>query len=419
MTTRPPKHLTLHVLLAMVLGVLFGAWLPAYAKELLFLSEIFIRLVKMVVAPIVLISIATGLGGMASMGQIGALGLRALLYFECVTTLALAFGVLIALVVAPGEGFDASTMMDSVASSSPGIGLGLGSHGAAPKGFKELVLHMVPDSAVGTLVAGDMLPVLVFAVLFGLALSRTQETSKPLMATLERLGAVFFDIINLVMVVSPVAAFGAMAYAVGQYGLLSLWALGKLLLVVYAAMVAFVMCVLGPICWFYGFSLWKLLRLIKKELAVVFATSSSESALPALIARLTEAGCQKSVAGFVVPAGYSFNLDGTSIYLSTAVLFLAQAAGVDLSWSQVLGILGILLLTSKGAAGVSGAGFVTLAATLSALPGEPIPVESLVLLVGVDRFMSAARALTNLVGNSVATVVVAKSHGLFEDRGLL
>ncbi len=414
-STRPPNRLTLQVLVAMALGVLFGVVAPHIAKELLFLSEIFIRLVKMVVAPIVLISIATGLGGMASMGQIGALGLRALIYFELVTTLALAFGVVVALVVAPGEGFDASTMMDSVASTVPG----LGHHGAAPTGFKELILHMIPDSAVGTLVAGDMLPVLVFAVLFGLALSRTAATTGPLLGSLERLGAVFFDIINLVMVVSPLAAFGAMAFAVGQYGLMSLWALGKLLLVVYIAMVAFVACVLGPICWFYGFSLWKLLKLIKKELALVFATSSSESALPALMVRLTEAGCQKSVVGFVVPTGYSFNLDGTSIYLSTAVLFLAQAAGVDLSWSQVAGILGILLLTSKGAAGVTGAGFVTLAATLSALPGEPIPVESLVLLVGVDRFMSAARSLTNLVGNSVATVVVAKSHGMYDDQGLL
>jgi aerobic C4-dicarboxylate transport protein len=256
-------------------------------------------------------------------------------------------------------------------------------------------------------------------MLFGLALSRTALTTGPLLGTLERLGAVFFDIINLVMVASPLAAFGAMAFAVGQYGLASLWALGKLLAVVYLAMVGFVTCVLGPICRLYGFSLWRLLRLIRKELALVFATSSSESALPALMGRLTQAGCQKSVVGFVVPTGYSFNLDGTSLYLSTAVLFLAQAAGVELSWQQIFGILGILLLTSKGAAGVTGAGFVTLAATLSALPGEPIPVESLVLLVGIDRFMSAARALTNLVGNSVATVVIAKSHGLYEDRGLL
>jgi aerobic C4-dicarboxylate transport protein len=327
----------------------------------------------------------------------------------------LAFGVIMALVVAPGEGFDASSMMDQVATTVPG----LSGHSAAPSGYKELILHMVPDSAVGALVAGDMLPVLVFAMLFGLALSRTALTTGPLLGTLERLGAVFFDIINLVMVASPLAAFGAMAFAVGQYGLASLWALGKLLAVVYLAMVGFVTCVLGPICRLYGFSLWRLLRLIRKELALVFATSSSESALPALMGRLTQAGCQKSVVGFVVPTGYSFNLDGTSLYLSTAVLFLAQAAGVELSWQQIFGILGILLLTSKGAAGVTGAGFVTLAATLSALPGEPIPVESLVLLVGIDRFMSAARALTNLVGNSVATVVIAKSHGLYEDRGLL
>lgn len=415
MKTTSPNRLTLQVLAAMVLGILFGAVAPQTAKELLFLSEIFIRLVKMVVAPIVLISIATGLGGMASMGQIGQLGLKALVYFEVVTTLALAFGVIMALSIAPGAGFDASTMMDQVATTVPGQG----AHTAVPHGYKELLLHMVPDSAVGTLVAGDMLPVLVFAVLFGLALSRTQATTKPLLTTLERLGHVFFDIINLVMVVSPLAAFGAMAFAVGQYGLASLWALGKLLVVVYMAMVAFVACVLAPICMFSGFSLLKLLTLIRKELALVFATSSSESALPALITRLTEAGCDKSVVGFVVPTGYSFNLDGTSIYLSTAVLFLAQAAGVELSWQQIGGILGILLLTSKGAAGVTGAGFVTLAATLSALPGEPIPVESLVLLVGVDRFMSAARALTNLVGNSVATVVIAKSQGLYQRRGLL
>jgi aerobic C4-dicarboxylate transport protein len=415
MITKLTHNLTFRVLVAMALGVALGVWAPLYAREMLFLSDIFIRLVKMVVAPIVLISIATGLGGMASMGQIGALGLRALIYFEVVTTIALAFGVLIALAIRPGAGFD----MSSVVAGAPVTIPGLAGHTPAPAGFRAMILHMVPDSAVGVLVAGDMLPVLVFAVLFGLALSRTTKTSGPLIHSLERLGAVFFDIIGLVMVLSPVAAFGAMAFAVGQYGLGSLWALGKLLLVVYFAMVAFVTLVLGPICAWYKFSLLKLLKVISGEIALVFGTSSSESAMPGVMQRLTEVGCDKSVVGFVVPAGYSFNLDGTSLYLSTAVLFLAQAASVELSWEQIFGILGILLLTSKGAAGVTGAGFVTLAATLAALPGEPIPVESLVLLVGVDRFMSAARALTNLIGNSVATVVVAKSHGLFEDRGLL
>lgn len=421
MLRRLSTNLTFQVLCAMALGVLVGTWLPDFAVQLQFLSDGFVRLVKMVIAPIVFLTIVTGLAGMGSLKEVGSLGLRALLYFELVTTVALAVGVGMALLLAPGAGFDVARHAAN-GHGAPAALSQLGTHGpnlTAASDFRSTVLHLVPDSAVGALAGSDLLPTLVFALFFGLAMARTKPKSEALAATFERLSAIFFDVVALVMRLSPIAAFAAMAYAIGQFGLGSLLALGKLLGCVLLAMLAFLALVLAPICWLNGFRLLRLLRHVSRELMLVVGTSSSESALPGLIERLTEAGCARSVVGLVVPTGYSFNLDGTSIYLSMSVLFVAQAYNVPLSMGQLGWIMVILLLTSKGAAGVSGSGFVTLAATLSALPGRPIPLEGLVLLVGVDRFMSTARALTNLVGNSVACVVLAKSQGQFEDRQLL
>lgn len=432
MPTKLAKNLTFQVLVAMVLGALVGVYAPAFASQLQFVSDGFVRLVKMVIAPIVFITLVTGLSGMGSLKEVGSLGLRALLYFEVVTSLALALGVGMAVLLQPGAGFDvhhAHVKGEPAALSHLEGGLGHahaattsaagGAKAPGAQDFRTTVLHMLPDSAVGALASSDLLPTLTFALFFGLAMTRTKPQSAALAATLERLGAVFFDVVALVMQLSPLAAFAAMAYAIGQFGLGSLWALGKLLADVYLAMGVFFLLVLAPICWLNGFRLTRLLRHIGRELLLVLGTSSSESALPGLIERLTQAGCARSVVGLVVPTGYSFNLDGTSIYLSMSVLFVAQAYGVPLSWGQIGWILAVLMLTSKGAAGVSGSGFVTLAATLSALPGQPIPLEGLVLLVGVDRFMSTARALTNLVGNSVACVVLAKRQGQFVDQHLL
>lgn len=408
-----PKNLTVRVLGAIALGALVGYGWPAFGAELKFLSDIFIRLVKMVVAPIVFLTIASGIANMGDIKKVGILGAKTLLYFEVVTTLALGIGLGVVLVVQPGLGFDPSAARGSDVSKY------LGAPGVPAEDFRAFLLNIVPDSAVGALARGDMLSTLLFAVLFGIVLAQRGEAGKPLVRILDRLTEVFFGIINLVMKLSPIAAFGAMAFTVGKFGLGSLWSLGKLMASVYITMGLFIALVLGGIARASGFRLWRLLKHIKEELVLVLGTSSSESVLPSIMVKLEAAGCDKAVVGLVIPTGYSFNLDGTAIYLAMTTLFIAQAYGITLSGSQIVTTLAVLMLTSKGAAGVTGSGFITLAATLAAMPNHAVPIEGIALVVGVDRFMSEARAITNLIGNSVATVVLAKAQGAFCSTGKL
>ncbi|MCU6791217.1 dicarboxylate/amino acid:cation symporter [Paenibacillus sp. WQ 127069] len=403
------KNLTVQVLCAIVIGILIGQFFPATGVELKVLGDIFVKMIKMVIAPIVFFTIVIGFANMGDMKKIGRIGGKALLYFEIITTFAMAIGIAVMYLVSPGSGMDIS----KVGKSAAEVAKFTKQAAETPHGFMDFLVSVIPDSAVGALAKGEMLPVLFFAVLFGLSMAGLGEKAKPVTVFFEKMNEIFFRLVSLIMRFSPIAAGGAMAYTIGKFGLGSLFSLGKMMGSVYITMFLFIVVVLGTIARIYGFSLFNLLKFIKEEILLVLGTSSSESALPRLMQRLEQYGCSKSVVGLVVPTGYSFNLDGTSIYLSMAALFIAQAYGIELTWIQILTVLGVLMLTSKGAAGVTGSGFITLAATLAAVPGNVIPIEGMALLLGVDRFMSEARAITNLIGNSVATVVIAKSENQF------
>ncbi|TVX93403.1 dicarboxylate/amino acid:cation symporter [Paenibacillus agilis] len=398
------KNLTVQVVIAIILGILVGHFFPAFGEKLKVLGDVFIKLIKMVIAPIVLFTVVNGIASMGDMKKVGRIGGKALLYFEIVTTIALAIGLIVVNVIKPGEGFDTAAVQGDVSTYVQKAEEG-------NQTMMEFVVSIVPENVVGALAKGDLLPILFFAVLFGLALTAMGEKAKPVIDLFERLSHAFFNVVNMIMKVSPIAAFGAMAYTIGKFGIGSLTKLGLLMTCVYITMFLFVVFVLGGIARLYGFRLFKFIRYIKDEVLLVLGTSSSESALPRMMDKLEKYGCSKSVVGLVIPTGYSFNLDGTSIYLSMAAIFIAQAYGVDLTvWEQLV-LLGILMLTSKGAAGVTGSGFITLAATLAAFP--TIPIAGLAILIGVDRFMSEARSITNLIGNGVATVVVAKMEKEF------
>ncbi|MDR9797212.1 dicarboxylate/amino acid:cation symporter [Aeribacillus pallidus] len=399
------KNLTVQVIIGIILGITVGFLFPEFGAKLKILADIFIKLVKMVIAPIVFFTVVIGIGSMGDLKKVGRIGGKALIYFEIVTTIALAIGIFVVNIMKPGEGFNTDSVQGSDISQYTKQAEET-SHGAL-----DFIMSIVPENAVGALANGELLPILFFAVLFGLAAARLGEKAKPVMNLFEQLTNIFFGIVNMVMKISPIAAFGAMAYTIGNFGLGSLVSLGKLMASVYMTMFLFIVIVLGLITKFYGFSILKFIAYIKEEILLVLGTSSSESALPKLMEKLEKYGCSKSVVGLVVPTGYSFNLDGTSIYLSMAAIFIAQAYGIDLTIWQELTLLGILMLTSKGAAGVTGSGFITLAATLAAFP--MVPVEGIALLIGVDRFMSEARAITNLIGNGVAAVVVSKMEGEF------
>lgn len=399
------KNLTVQVIIGIILGITVGFLFPEFGAKLKILADIFIKLVKMVIAPIVFFTVVIGIGSMGDLKKVGRIGGKALIYFEIVTTIALAIGIFVVNIMKPGEGFNTDSVQGSDISQYTKQAEET-SHGAL-----DFIMSIVPENAVGALANGELLPILFFAVLFGLAAARLGEKAKPVINLFEQLTNIFFGIVNMVMKISPIAAFGAMAYTIGNFGLGSLVSLGKLMASVYMTMFLFIVIVLGLITKFYGFSIFKFIAYIKEEILLVLGTSSSESALPKLMEKLEKYGCSKSVVGLVVPTGYSFNLDGTSIYLSMAAIFIAQAYGIDLTIWQELTLLGILMLTSKGAAGVTGSGFITLAATLAAFP--MVPVEGIALLIGVDRFMSEARAITNLIGNGVATVVVSKMEGEF------
>ncbi len=406
---RIASNLTVQVLTAIALGVLLGALAPDLGKSLRPLGDTFVKLVKMVIGPIIFLTIVLGIANMVDLKKVGKVGGKAFLYFEIVSTFALAIGLVIVNVTRPGDGVDVTALARGDISQYTKAGEGMK--------FVDFLTNIVPSSVVDAFAKGEILQIVFFAVLFGVALTALGTTGKPLVDVLDRLSHVFFRIVALVMKLAPIGAFGAMAFTVGSFGLKTLLPLGRLMLDVYATMAIFIFVVLGIICRLYGFRLLEFLRFIKDEILLVLGTSSSEAALPRMLMKMERYGCDKTVVGLVIPAGYSFNLDGTSIYLSMATIFLAQVNHIELSLAQQLSILLVLMVTSKGAAGVTGSGFIVLASTLSAM--KVIPVESIALLLGVDRFMSEARAITNLIGNGVATLVISRSENAFdEDRRL-
>jgi aerobic C4-dicarboxylate transport protein len=400
------KHLYVQVLVAIALGVLLGHFYPKEAVAMKPLGDGFIKLIKMMIAPIVFATVVVGIAKMGDMKKVGRVGFKALIYFEAVSTLALVIGLVVINVMKPGAGVnaDVSTLDTSAVATYTSQGKSMSA--------VDLILHIIPDSVVGAFATGEILQVLLFSVLFGVSLATMGEYGKPLIELIDQVSATLFVVIGLIMRVAPIGAFGAMAFTIGAYGFETLYSLGKLLACVYITCILFVTVILGLISRAAGFSLWRFLVYIKEEILIVLGTSSSESALPRMITKLENLGCAKPVVGLVVPTGYSFNLDGTSIYLTMAAIYIAQATNVSLSLGQQLSILAVLMLTSKGAAAVTGGGFVTLAATLSVV-GE-VPVAGLALLLGIDRFMSEARAITNLIGNGVATVVISKWEGALD-----
>ena len=401
-------NLYLQVLVAIAAGVLLGMFAPATGAAMKPLGDGFVALVKMIIGPVIFLTVVAGVAHMGELRHVGRIGLKALVYFEVMTTIALALGLAVVNVVRPGSG-----MGITVASLDAGA-VAEYQHKAEASGVVGFLQDIIPKTFVSAFTDGNLLQVLLVALLFGIALMRIGEPGRKVLDALDRLGKVMFGVVHLIMRFAPIGAFGAMAFTVGKYGVGTLASLGWLLASVYLTCGLFIVVVLGLVARLSGFSLWKFLRYIRAELLLVLGTSSSESALPRLIERLQELGCERGVVGLVVPTGYSFNLDGTCIYLTMAAVFIAQALGIDLSLGDQLLLLGVLLLTSKGAAGVTGSGFITLAATLGALAGR-VPVEGVALILGVDRFLSEARALTNIIGNGVATLFVARWEGKRDD----
>ena len=402
---RLARNLTAQVLFAVACGVALGVLDPALAKQMRPLGDTFVKLVKMVIGPIIFLTIVLGIARIADVKKIGRVGGKALLYFEIVTTFALAIGLTIVNITKPGAGLDVSAMPKGDVSAYAAQGQGMK--------FADFLMHIVPSSPVDAFAQGDILQIVFFAVLFGFAVVTLGKGAVPLTNVLDTTLDVFFRIVALIMKVAPFGAFGAMAFTVGTFGLQTLLPLGRLMLDVYLTMFLFIFVVLNLILRWYGFSLWAYLKYIREEILIVLGTSSSEAALPGMMAKLERYGCAQPVVGLVIPTGYSFNLDGTSIYLSMATVFLAQVYGVPLSLAQQIGILTVLMITSKGAAGVTGSGFIVLASTLTAM--KVVPLEGIALLLGVDRFMSEARAITNLIGNGVATLVISRSEHEFDD----
>jgi len=402
------SSLYVQVLVAIAVGIVLGVVAPDFATKLKPLGDAFIALVKMIIGPVIFLTVVVGMAKMGDLRHVGRIGVKALVYFEVMTTVALALGLVVVNLVKPGAGMGIRPETLDVAAIADY------QKKAADSGVIGFVLDIIPRTFLSAFTEGNLLQVLLVALLFGIALTHSGSAGKRVLDGLDELGKVFFGIVHLIMRFAPLGALGAMAFTIGKYGIATLVSLGWLMLAVYATCVLFVFGVLGLVSWWSGFSLWKFLRYIRAELLLVLGTSSSESALPRMIERLEELGCDRGAVGLVIPTGYSFNLDGTCIYLTMAAVFIAQAVGVSLSLSDQLLLLGVLLVTSKGAAGVTGSGFITLAATLTALDGK-VPVAGVALILGVDRFMSEARALTNIIGNGVATLVVSKWEGLRDD----
>ena len=414
MPAAPPlpwyRHLYVQVLVAIVAGAMLGHLQPALGEAMKPLGDGFIKLVKMIIAPVIFLTIVTGIAGMPHLRGVGRVFLKAMAYFLFFSTLALVLGLVVAHVVQPGAGMhvdpadlDQAAVHDYVDKS----------HALTLTGF---VLDIIPKTLVSPLVGDNILQVLLVAVLFGIALAQSGARGRPLLALLEALSAAVFRVVHLLMRAAPVGAFGAIAFTIGKYGLAVLANLAWLVGAFYASALLFVLVVLGAVARLSGFSILKLVRYLKAELLLVLGTSSSESALPSLMAKLERAGCAKPVVGLVVPTGYSFNLDGTNLYMTLAALFIAQATDTELSLGHQLTLLLVAMLSSKGAAGVTGAGFITLAATLAVVP--EVPVAGMALILGVDRFMSECRSLTNFIGNAVATVVVARWDGALDREAL-
>jgi aerobic C4-dicarboxylate transport protein len=394
------QSLYVQVLVAIVIGVLLGYFYPETAARMKPLGDGFIKLIKMMIAPIIFCTVVVGIAGMESMKTVGKTGGYAVLYFEGVSTLALIVGLAIINVLQPGAGMN----IDPASLDTKSVAQYAGPGKMQPT--TEFLLNVIPASVVDAFAKGDILQVLLFSLLFGFALHMFGEKGKLVFELIDKLSHVLFGIVGIIMKVAPLGAFGAMAFTIGAYGVGTLVSLAKLMATFYATCIVFIAVVLGIIARLHGFSVWKFIRYIKEELFIVLGTSSSESVLPRMIAKLENLGVKKSVVGLVIPTGYSFNLDGTSIYLTMAAVFIAQATNTPMTLTQQVALLAVLLLTSKGAAGVTGSGFIVLAATLSAV--GHVPVAGLALILGIDRFMSEARALTNLIGNGVATVVVGR-----------
>ncbi|MGJ7505091.1 dicarboxylate/amino acid:cation symporter [Variovorax sp. ZT5P49] len=397
------KSLYFQVITAIVLGVLLGHFYPDTGASMKPLGDGFIKLIKMIIAPIIFCTVVVGIAGMEDMKKVGKTGGLALLYFEVVSSIALIVGLVIINIVKPGAGMNVDVSQLDTKSIAAYTGPG------KMQSTTDFLLNIIPNTVVDAFAKGEILQVLLIAVMFGFALHKFGGRGTLVFDVIEKGSHVLFVIVGYIMKVAPIGAFGAMAFTIGKYGVSSLLQLGQLMATFYATCLFFIFVVLGLIARFHGFSIWKFIKYIKEELLIVLGTSSSESVLPRMMAKLENLGAKKSVVGLVVPTGYSFNLDGTSIYLTMAAVFIAQATNTDMSLTQQLTLLAVLLLTSKGAAGVTGSGFIVLAATLSAV--GHVPVAGLALILGIDRFMSEARALTNLIGNGVATIVVAKWTG--------
>ncbi len=394
------QHLYIQVLTAISLGILLGHFCPEMAVNMKPLGDGFIKLIKMMIAPIIFCTVVTGIARMQALDKVGRVGVKALIYFEVVSTLALLIGLLVVHSIQPGVGTNVdASMLDTQ-------GLTAYTDAAKTQSVVEFLLNVIPTSVIDAFAKGDILQVLLFSLLFGISLAAMKDTGAEVTNFIGKVSHVLFGIVETIMKLAPIGAFGAMAFTVGKYGITSLAPLAALMGSFYLTCALFIFGVLGLIARLTGFSILRFIVYIKDELLIVLGTSSSESVLPRIMTKLELLGCSKSVVGLVIPTGYSFNLDGTSIYLAMAAIFVAQATNTPLSLTQELTLLGVLLLTSKGAAGVTGSGFITLAATLSTVP--TIPVAGLALILGIDRFMSEARALTNLIGNGVATIVAAK-----------
>lgn len=404
------KHLYVQVLAAILAGVLLGHFYPTVGAQMKPLGDGFIKLIKMLIAPIIFCTVVHGIASMEDMKKVGRVGIKALVYFEVMTTIALIIGLIVVNLWAPGTGMN----VDAAALDTRGIATYTAK--AGQQSTVDFLLHIIPNTVVGAFAEGEILQVLLIAVLFAFALQSLGQYGKPVLHLVDMIAQVFFKIVGMVMRVAWLGAFGAMAFTIGRYGLSTLLQLGSLMAGFYVTCLLFILGVLGTVAALCGFSIIKFIRYIKEELLIVLGTSSSETVLPRMLAKLENLGCEKSIVGLVIPTGYSFNLDGTCIYLTMAAMFLAQATNTDLSLGQQIGLIGVLLLTSKGAAGVTGSGFIVLAATLASV--GTVPVASIALILGVDRFMSEARALTNLIGNGVATVVVAKWEGGLDENRL-
>ncbi len=396
------KSLYAQVLVAIIIGIMLGAFFPSFAVKLKPLGDGFIKMVKMMISPIIFCTIISGIAGMQDTRKLGRVGLKAVIYFELITTFALVIGLAVINIIKPGEGMNVDTSTLDIKSAEVYITKGEKST------WQDFLLNIIPDSIFQSLATNNLLQILFFSILLGFVLSKMGEKARPLMSGISSLETALFQIIRIVMKVAPLGALGAMSFTVGKYGLHTLVSLGNLMLSFYITCIIFILLVLGGVLKYFGFNLFKVLKYILDELFIVLGTSSSEAALPTLMKKLRNMGCSESIVGLVVPSGYSFNLDGTSIYLTMAAVFLAQATNTPYDISHQITLLLVLLLASKGAAGVTGSGFITLAAVLPV--AGSIPVAAITLILGIDRFMSEGRAITNIIGNTVATIVIAKSE---------